>query len=258
MKKIITLSCILLTANFLLAQNAKIVTSGKIEFEKSINMYAIARQSIGKNPGALDQQIYDQYKAKAPQFAVLNSAFIFNNDKALFTPLDPVTPIMSFFGGSLIAKQFNTIYTDFATNSMVTQKKIYNDILVIKDSTRKITWHLTDETQEIAGYTCRRANALVLDSVYVVAFYTDKIWVSGGPESFGGLPGMILKLALPHDNIIWTATKVTVEDIPAATLTPPNPKNGKVMTNKQFPDYLKQYTKSWGSSYPHDSKLYSL
>jgi len=258
MKKIyITIGCILLSANFLLAQQGKIVTSGKIEFEKSINMYAIVRQSMGKNPDAMDQQLYDQYKAKAPQFAVLNSTLIFNNDKSLFTPLDPVTPVVNFMG-NLAAKQFNTVYTDFATASSVIQKPIYNDMLLIKDSTRKITWHLTDETQEIAGYTCRRANALVLDSVYVVAFYTDKIWVSGGPESFGGLPGMILKLALPHDNVIWTATKVTVEDISPSAIKPPNPKNGKVMTNKQFRDYLKQYTKSWGSSYPRESKLYSL
>ncbi len=57
----------------------------------------------------------------------------------------------------------------------------------MQDSTRKITWKITDEMREIAGFSCRRANAIMLDSIYVVAFYTDQIPVSGGPESFSGL-----------------------------------------------------------------------
>jgi GLPGLI family protein len=31
-----------------------------------------------------------------------------------------------------------------------------------------------------------------MDSVFIVAFYTDQIVTSGGPESFNELPGMIL------------------------------------------------------------------
>ncbi|MFD2144973.1 GLPGLI family protein [Mucilaginibacter antarcticus] len=89
------------------------------------------------------------------------------------------------------------------------QKEYAEKTLLVKDTIRKIKWKLTDETQVVAGYPCRRANGLMLDSIYVVAFYTDDIHVSGGPESFNGLPGMILKLALPHDNVSWVATKVT-------------------------------------------------
>jgi GLPGLI family protein len=48
----------------------------------------------------------------------------------------------------------------------------------------------------IAGFNCRRANAMIMDSIYVVAFYTDEILTTGGPESFSGLPGMILGVAL--------------------------------------------------------------
>ncbi len=66
--------------------------------------------------------------------------------------------------------------------------------------------------REIAGYTCRRANALVMDSIYVVAFYTEVIPVSSGPEIFSGLPGMILGVALPHENVTWFATSVKDND----------------------------------------------
>src|SRR6185437_10397918 len=102
------------------------------------------------------------------------------------------------------------------------QKTIFDQPFLVKDSLRKIKWKITDENREIAGYNCRRANGLMMDSIYVVAFYTDKIPVSGGPESFSGLPGMILEVALPHENVIWRATKVTEAEIPQGAITPPN------------------------------------
>ena len=106
----------------------------------------------------------------------------------------------------------------------------------MKDSLRKIKWKITDETRDIAGYTCRRANGILLDSVYVVAFYTEKIPISGGPESFSGLPGMMLEVALPHENVIWRATKVTDVPVPPASIVPP--KKGKPLNNKQLYDTL--------------------
>ncbi|MEO8886544.1 MAG: GLPGLI family protein [Mucilaginibacter sp.] len=252
---IITITCLLLTGK-LFAQQNKIVTSGKIEFEKRINLHAVAKNELGEGSFTeVYKQILADYKSKTPQFGTLNSTLIFNNNKTLFTPLTPDKPINNF-SGNPINKQFNTIYTDLTANSSVAQKEIYGDLFLVKDSVRKITWRLTDETQDVAGYTCRRANGLILDSVYVVAFYTDRIWVSGGPESFSGLPGMILKVALPHENVVWTATKVTVEDIPPATILPP--KKGEVINNKDLAAKLKVAMKNWGSAGPYEMKIYLL
>jgi len=96
----------------------------------------------------------------------------------------------------------------------VSQKSVYEDTYLISDCIRSIQWRITNETREIAGYLCRRAKALVLDSIYVVAFYTDQKPVSDGPESFTGLPGMILGLALPNENVTYFATKI--EDRPVS------------------------------------------
>lgn len=115
---------------------------------------------------------------------------------------------------------------------------------MVKDSVRKITWKITDETREIAGYTCRRANALVMDSIYVVAFYAIQIPVSGGPESFTGLPGMILGLAIPHENITWFATKVTDMTVDPKAMV--MPKKGKPVTGKQLRETLAELMKNWG------------
>ena len=135
-------------------------------------------------------------------------------------------------------------------------KKVFGELFLVKDSTRKIKWKITDETREISGYNCRRANAIMMDSIYVVAFYTTDIPVSGGPESFNGLPGMILGVALPHENITWFATKVT--DMTLAPNVVVSPKKGKPMDGKGFRDKMISAFKDWGSEAPLYSKVFSL
>lgn len=251
----ITLTCLLLTGN-LLAQSGKIITSGKIEFEKRINMHAVAKNEIGDGTMTdFYKDLLENYKKTSPQFVALKSTLIFNDSKSLFTPIKPETPVNNFLGNP-IGTQFNTVYTDMTTNAIVAQKIVYGDQFLLKDSVRKITWRLTDETQEVAGYTCRRANGIMLDSVYIVAFYTDKIWMSSGPESFGGLPGMILKVALPHLNVTWTATKVSTEAIPPTTVVPP--KKGDVVNNKQLYDKFKVAVKNWGSWGAYEMRIFLL
>lgn len=255
MKAILTIITCLLLTNSLQAQNNKIITSGTIEFEKRINMHTVAKREMGAKPSPLEIQSYEAYKKAAPQFATLKSTLIFNNEKSLFKPIPPETPIKNF-ANNPVARQFNVVYTDMTTGSNVAEKEIYGDLFLVKDSIRKMTWRLTDETQEVAGYTCRRANGLILDSVYVVAFYTDKIWMSSGPESFAGLPGMILKVALPYENVTWTATKVTPGIIPPTTIVPT--KKGTVVTNKQLLEKLKVAMKNWGPVGPYEMKIYLL
>ena len=147
---------------------------------------------------------------------------------------------------SPMLNQYNTIFTDLTDKMAVDQKKVFEQTYLVKDSVRKIKWKITGETREIAGYTCRRANGIMMDSIYVVAFYTDKIHVSGGPESFNGLPGMILEVALPHENLIWVATKVTDTTLPDNVLLPP--KKGKVVNNAGLKTTLRGVMKDWGDN----------
>ena len=157
---------------------------------------------------------------------------------------------------SPFATQNNTIYSDLETKTGVFQKKVFDELFLVKDSTRKIKWKMTDETREIAGYNCRRANAIMMDSIYVVAFYTADIPLSGGPESFNGLPGMILGVALPHENIAWFATKVTDMTLAPNVVVPP--KKGKPMDGKAFRDKMQAAFKDWGAEAPFYSKIFAL
>ncbi|MDB4920699.1 GLPGLI family protein [Mucilaginibacter sp.] len=236
---------LLLSSSMLFAQNEHFTTHGTIEFEKSVNMFATIKKWITPENESFLSPLLESYKKSQPQFKKSKSILNFADNKTLNTPVESndATP-NDFFGDDAVSGQPNTIYTDLDTKTSITQKKVYDDLFLVRDSTRKVTWKITDETREIAGFACRRANALVMDSVYVVAFYAEKIPVSGGPESFTGLPGMILGLALPHDNVTWFATKVT--DMPIEPKAMTIPKKGKPVNRKELYATLKQLMKNWG------------
>ncbi len=255
--KVIILAISLLAfINASFGQTAHFTTSGVIEFEKTANMYAIFQKSITKDNESFLAPAFEAFKKNQPQLKKLKSSLTFANNKTLFTPTDDDISIPGFFGNSAMITQNNTIYTDVLAGTFIAQKRVFEENFLVRDSTRKIKWKITDETREIAGFTCRRANALVLDSIYVVAFYTDKITVSGGPESFTGLPGMILGLAIPHENVSWFATKVTEKIVETKDLTPP--KKGKQVNNKGLKDTMLNALKDWGEYAKGYLKAFSL
>jgi GLPGLI family protein len=246
MKNSIILLIALLTGNILFAQSSKSISTGTVEYDKTVNMYALARNILSSNANSSFSSIFtqgfEQYQKNHPQFATVKSTLAFNADKTLFTPNETGDNIVAYMGTNLVIRQFNTIYTDLAVNKRVMQKEILDKQFLVTDSTSKIKWRITGGSQDIAGYTCREAHGLIQDSIYVVAFYTDKIWVSGGPESFSGLPGMILKVVIPHEHITWTATKVTT-NLPLTAIEPP--KKGKLMTSKELVAMLKKASQGY-------------
>jgi GLPGLI family protein len=255
MKSILITLAILLTGNLLLAQQKHFITSGTIEYEKSVNLFGLIRQQMGKNPDDFSIQQFEQFKKTQKQFKILKSTLQFDNNKTLFIPV-PSEKTRLLYNDNPMATQSNTIYSDLTTGISTAQKEVYDQVFLVKDTMRKIQWKITNETRDIAGYPCRRANAIIMDSVYVVAFYTDKIHIAGGPESFSGLPGMILGVALPHENAQWFATKVTDTSIPLNTIVPP--KKGKTANNKQLADILKSAMKSWGANARYELKIFTM
>jgi len=251
-----TLARFILSSGISFGQNAHFTTSGVIEFEKTVNMFALFKKDINKDNESYMTPAFEVYKKNQPQFKKLQSTLSFSGNGTLFTPKEDEGGNGSFWGDDAMVKQNNTTFTDLANGTFTSQKNVFEATFLVKDTTRKIHWKITDETRVIAGYTCRRANALILDSVYVVAFYTDEIPVSGGPESFTGLPGMILGVALPHENITWFATKVTETTIDDKALAPP--KKGKPVNNKQLKETLSAAMKDWGNYAQASLKAFSL
>ena len=225
------------------AQYAHFITHGVIAFEKRVNMYTKLKDRVGNN--SFMRQAFEQYQRNNPQFKTLRYSLAFDGSKTRFWPLDDQNAASAgFFGNDPSVNLGSTIATDLLSGQSTSQKRVYEETYLITDSIRRIQWRITNETRDIAGYTCRRANALVLDSIYVVAFYTDQIPISGGPESFSGLPGMILGVALPYEHITYFATKV--EDRPVTSGELKAPEKGKAVNYRQLRAELESSLKNWG------------
>lgn len=244
--KYIIVVTLLFTATISQAQNAIFVTKGRIEYEKKTNLLGILKDMFRSSPemATYKDQLLDQFNKNYKPFQVNNFNLSFDGDKTLFEP-GAESPLTQTLPNWLnLPATDNRVFTDFSTQKTVSYKDVIGSKYIVNDSTKKIKWKITDETREIAGFHCRRANALLFDSIYVVAYYTAQIPVSGGPESIQGLPGMILGLAFPYEHTSWFATKVYT-DVDPNKILPPAGKT-KQITGNEFSTQLKSSMKDWG------------
>lgn len=216
------------------AQPAGYTFTGRIEYERKINIH---RQMEG-------EEWYAQFKDKVPKFHSNYFDLLFAQTKTLYKPgreVENPNPFAARLAGPASA---NVVFTDLSTHRASALKEIFEDKYLIEDSIRKTPWKILDEVRTIAGYSCRKAVTRMFDSVVIVAFYTDAIPVSGGPESFAGLPGMILEVAIPRLNATWIANKVELTSPDAAALTAPT--KGKKTDTKGLVTTLQVSLKDWG------------
>lgn len=206
-----------------------IIEKAKIEFERQTNVWASLPQG----------DFADRIKQSTPQYST--SLFTFESDgkKSLYTPVPQkeTTGRGGFFGASPASD--NIVYTNFENKSSVSLKNVFEKTYLIEDSLRNAKWKITNDFREIAGFNCRRATTIIMDSVFVVAFYSDEIMIPGGPESFNGLPGMIMGLVINRLHTTWYATKVSVTGINPAVIIPPLKAKSEKTTQKKLADLLK-------------------
>lgn len=217
---------------------AQYTAQGRIEFERKTNMH---RQMEDYSDG--ENEWVERYKSQMPKFSVSYFNLSFNTQKSMYHAGRESENATKGFGGSPVSE--NTVLTDFTAHKVTAQKQIYEQKFLVEDSIRRIQWKITDEIRTIANYKCRKAVGKICDSVYVVAFYTDDILVSGGPEMFAGLPGMILELAVPRLYTTWIATKVEI-DAPAEKDLQLTAAKGKKVTQKEMFTMLQAGLKDWG------------
>ncbi len=231
----------MLTACFntnLLAQPT-FIAKGKIEFEKKENLHKmIDMQAQDWDFG--DASWMEEVKKNTPQFATYYFDLLFDENKTLYKPGRETPNQKSDLWGQSPSQDI-VVYTDLPKRLLTSQKTVFGSQFLVQDSSRKIEWRITNESRDIAGFTCRKAVGKILDSVYVIAFYTDQILTTGGPESFNGLPGMILGIAIPRINTTWFATKLQLEPVTDANL--PTPTKGKKQTAAAFTKSLQDLMK---------------
>jgi GLPGLI family protein len=231
MKKIFALLFIM----WVLKINAQqFISTGKIEYEMRVNNHRM----FG------DGMFAEMFKDRMPNFSTYYYNLTFNDNKALYK-FDRLNERdkMPWNDNS---REENIWYSDYNTEQFTNVKFVFDGNYLLADTLMNINWKLIpNETREIAGFNCRKAQGVIFDSVYVFAFYTDEITANGGPMGIHGLPGMILGLTIPRMFSSWIATKLEVNGVNTAIITPPT--KGKKKDSAELKLNVEKATKDWGT-----------
>ncbi|MEO7444794.1 MAG: GLPGLI family protein [Ferruginibacter sp.] len=238
MKKYILVIFFLPVFQFAGAQN--FLQKAEIEYEVRTNF----KKTMGNSRWA------DMLKDNLPDFKTAYYKYSFADNKSIYKfdhwPAGPKFPEYMRRND-----EDNIWYYDHNTDKYQMVKLLFGSEFNIEDSIPKIQWKFSNENREIAGFNCRKATGIISDSVYVFAFYTDEIIISGGPCSINGLPGMILGLTIPRLYTSWIATKVSVNGVDVSKIKTLPMK--KPYTRSAFESLLKERTKDWASSDDEES-----
>jgi GLPGLI family protein len=230
-KKLVAVLLLLLRA--CLTASGQYVLTGKVVYERKVNVHA---QYEGN-------EWFDRFKADVPKFNSTDFLLMFDSGRTMYRPAHEIENTNRW--ANTPANE-NVVYTDFNTGNVAALKMIFETKFLVKDTVRALTWKEKPEIRTIAGHACHKAVSVICDSVFVVAFYAEDIPVSGGPELFGGLPGLILELAVPRLHTTWVATKIdrlSSDDLPFK-----QPEKGKKVTNQQLQESIKESFKDWGKN----------
>lgn len=149
---------------------------------------------------------------------------LFTDSTSIFLPiLSEVQEEMSW------ATSKNKVYQNFSTGERISFIGFWSGDLIVEDSIKTRQWKMTTSKRIIAGYECRKVFWEVGDSLRIYAWYAEEIPVSTGPETFNGLPGLILGLATEDGGVVYFAREVEFKD---------------VEVEKNIPEYKKKKARS--------------
>ena len=148
-----------------------------------------------------------------------------------------------------IARPENIIFQDWINKSVIQKREFMGrDFLV--QGTKERKWKISNETKEIAGYTCQKA--ILDDTTATEAWFTSEIPLYTGPESFNGLPGLIMELSLEDGRRIVSASDVILEPINEEIKAPTK---GKKVSPDQFYAIVEEKMKEMQNEYGGSGRM---
>ena len=232
MKKIITAILISCSA---VVNAQQFISSGYIEFEVRTNNHRVMGD---------DNWWTEMYKDKIPQFSTTYYQYTFNDNKSIykFDRYDEKSRIPKGFDWG--NTEDDAWYNDYTTGTFTNYRLVVDNNYLMTGELMNIEWKLSPtETREIAGFNCRKATGIIFDSVYVFAFYTDEITISGGPMGINGLPGMILGLTIPRMFTSYIATKLQITSVDTKKIIAPQ--RGKKKDFIELRKDVERVSKNW-------------
>jgi GLPGLI family protein len=173
----------------------QMVRSGEIVFEKRTNLEK--RYEGSDRMGSRSKEWMKE--PKIDEFVLY-----FTDSTSLFKPILPEVGDEDREWSTMK----NTTYQNFSSGKLERNFSYYGSEIFLSDTIKTRTWLITENRRTIAGFETKQALWIANDSTRIYAWYAEQIIPSVGPESFNGLPGAILGLALEDGGVVYFAKEV--------------------------------------------------
>jgi GLPGLI family protein len=259
MKKIQLVFGLLIALTSLTTATAQ-MKEGKISYERKINMH---------------RNLPDpQMKSMIPEFRTDKFELIFNESVSLFRSVvdeEAPDPFANAGGGGGGRMRMNfrmpsaNTYTDLAKQMQYEGREFFEKEFLIVDSLKQYKWKLSEETKTIAKQLCKKATTMITapqvmrmrvsmggggnntdttantprapKETELVVWYAENIPVSFGPDSYSGLPGVIMEIDQDNGANVTTAVEVSAK-YPKKELIAPT--KGEKMNRVQFQENMQK------------------
>jgi len=211
----------------------------------------------------MQKNIEERMKKMLEKTFVLNfdkTASIYKEEEKLDAPGQQnggMRMMSSMLGGG------GTYYKNVKEKTYSVDREFMGKEFLVKDSLPKLQWKMESETKQIGGYTCYKATAVkavnqsdfrnfrpkkeeekkdedkatnLMDNlempkeVTVTAWYAPEIPVNQGPESYWGLPGLILEVS--DGKTVILCSKIILNPKEKTVIKAPT--KGKVIGQKEY------------------------
>ena len=136
------------------------------------------------------------------------------------------------------ATEMQAAYVDQEAGIMVEARRFLGRTFRVTRERPSLQWQLTAEQAEHLGYMVIKATAQQDSVTKIEAWFTPQIPVSGGPEIYGGLPGMILVLSVNDGQTQYQATEVALQDLEEGLIRPPE--EGDEISREDFEQLVRE------------------
>ena len=133
------------------------------------------------------------------------------------------------------------VYLDNNLNKIISIKEISGKTFYIENEVSDFEWKISNEKSKIGKYNCIKATTFIekegrsgVRKIPVEAWFAPDINVQHGPDGFGGLPGLIIKIK--KENIVTTLSEINFRKLDSKIVLP----NENTISQEDFNSLMKE------------------
>lgn len=133
---------------------------------------------------------------------------------------------------------------NYDNNTLFDARTLLGKPYIIEDSLVKPKWRILNDLKEVAGHVCMKAVLTdTLRKQKIEAWFAQDIPHQGGPDSFFGLPGMILEIDVNEGAMTLSADLIELKKL-GTELDAPAKLKGKKIKKVDYDKIVKDHIKS--------------